>query len=156
MGAAPEGYTAAVTCGAEETRRTYPLESVIEGVLPTTDGTVLADTTLALPVGVECHITFENSPALAARGEVEVVRGDRRPYLRFASWNGTTYSGSSTPLVDVPIDDVPAKTYDTTFTVPGDARAQAPPLSWEPSSITRERPTTCALPRSPSARKARA
>ncbi|SDR68855.1 DUF5979 domain-containing protein [Corynebacterium timonense] len=121
VGAAPEGYTAAVTCGAEETRRTYPLESVIEGVLPTTDGTVLADTTLALPVGVECHITFENSPALAARGEVEVVRGDRRPYLRFASWNGTTYSGSSTPLVDVPIDDVPAKTYDTTFTVPGDA-----------------------------------
>ncbi|WJY68834.1 DUF5979 domain-containing protein [Corynebacterium auris] len=121
VGAAPEGYAAAITCGAEETRRTYPLASVVEGRLPTGDGAVLAEETVALPVGMECSISFDNSPALAARGEVEVVRGDRRPCMRFATWNGPEYTGSSTPLAEVPLSAAPQKNYETTFTVPGDA-----------------------------------
>lgn len=121
VGASPGGYTATVTCGADKTSRSYALNAVNTGAMPTSDGPVATDDTIELPVGVECEITYEASPALAARGEVEVVNGDRRPYMRFATWTGEDYEGADTALVNLPLNDVPRKKYDTTFTVPVDA-----------------------------------
>ncbi|WP_165164992.1 DUF5979 domain-containing protein [Corynebacterium qintianiae] len=121
VGASPDGYTATVTCGVDEASRSYALNMVNTGALPTSDGPLAIDDTIELPVGVECKITYASSPALAARGEVEVVKGDRRPYMRFATWTGEDYEGADTALVNLPLNDVQGKKYDTTFTVPVDA-----------------------------------
>ncbi|WP_158268484.1 DUF5979 domain-containing protein [Corynebacterium liangguodongii] len=120
-GAAEAGYTLVITCGAGEVTKTYPLTSVVEGTLPTTNGSVVSDDTVLLPVGLECAINAESSPALAARGQVEVVGGDRRPYMRYAEWAGEAYNGTSKNLTQVPFGDVGSKVYNTTFTVPGSA-----------------------------------
>lgn len=124
-GAAAEGYTATITCNADGVTRSYPLDTVAEGALPTANANVVPDETVNLPVGTECEITFENSPALAARGQVEVVNGDRRPYMRYATWTNQAYRGDATALPDLALGDVPRKNYSTTFTVPGDASSTA-------------------------------
>ena len=124
-GAAAEGYTATITCNADGVTRTYPLTTVSEGALPTANANVVPNETVDLPVGIECEITFENSPALAARGQVEVVGGDRRPYMRYATWTNQAYKGDATALPDLALSDVPSKTYSTKFTVPGDASSTA-------------------------------
>ncbi|WP_231908550.1 DUF5979 domain-containing protein [Corynebacterium mycetoides] len=126
VGASPAGYTAQFACGDYTFTRTYALDSVPSGTLNTNGPAPSTGDLVDVPVGLECTVDFSASPALAARGEVEVVNGDRRPTVRFAQWEGDTYVGAPHPLGFIARALSPATSEETTFAVPGDAPSDSP------------------------------
>ncbi|WP_156806950.1 DUF5979 domain-containing protein [Corynebacterium capitovis] len=130
-GASAAGYTAKITCktgGAGTIEKTFPRSEVTTGSLPTSNGAPSSDGIVNLPVGTDCTISYGDSPALAARGEVEVTAGNRRPFMRFARWENNNYYGGTSTLSDTPPSSVADKTYTYDFKVAPDAPSTADTL----------------------------
>lgn len=135
-GADPAGYNYHLTCQDADDRDavlfaetlSFDLQSsFVEGNL--SDSTPpLRGSVIQIPVGAECRIEAGESPALAARPELEVNQGDRAPYMEFAHWGEATSEteNPTRPLSDVAPGDVTEemKSYTYEFTVP--ASAQSP------------------------------
>ncbi len=125
-GADASGYSATFTCDGSPQTLTVPLSDVATGQLPTNGAPVAGGWNAQLPAGAKCQVSFDGSPALNPRGQIEVVDGNRRPYMRYASWTDGQYSGADRQLLNTPFKDVKktASMYTYSFTVPSSAATE--------------------------------
>ena len=89
------GYTAQFSCVYPGTDKPVPnstrevtvaFDETQRQPLPLGNNVPFGGASLDLPAGVDCSVTV-GGPAMRARKEIEVVDGDRRPYVQFATWN---------------------------------------------------------------------
>lgn len=123
----PQGYTVTFTCDdpAQTTlTKTVPTSDALTGLSVNTSQSPGQSFTADLPVGANCTMDMNSSPALEAYGSLEVTAGDRRPFSQFNHWlRGQAQNAAVTkPLSDYPTDQVSSdmKTYTYEFSIPGD------------------------------------
>lgn len=121
-------YQARLVCKADngetvfDTTSTADWRQVPDGTLPLGDQAPQTGGVVDVPVGTQCALTYDAEGALAAQPDLEVVAGDRQPYMQFAVWNGQArIDGPSRTLQDTPVEDVAEKQYSTVFSVPAEA-----------------------------------
>ena len=128
-GANPDGYTAALRCtdpaGTEKTLQ-FPLAGLGGSEMPRTNDAPSGGQTVNLPVGSQCTLDLTNSPALAARGQLEVTAGQRTPLAQYGQWQGdnAAVTGASLSTLDTAKVTIANKaytyTFDTAATLPSD------------------------------------
>lgn len=133
------GYTMNVTCtdpGATTASVTVPLQSApSDSTVAQTSAPQNGDIVM-LPAGAGCSLSVAGSPALAARGELEMLLGSRTPFVSYGVWaaDGTPYppneAEASNPT-GAPADNGPysstvteaMKDYTFAFSIPATATA---------------------------------
>mgnify|MGYP002713743834 FL=1 len=119
-GADPDGYTAALRCtdpaGTEKTLR-FPLAGLGGSEMPRTNDAPGGGQTVNLPVGSQCTLDLTNSPALAARGQLEVTAGERTPLAQYGQWQANTATVPKASLSTLGTADATSanKAYTYTF-----------------------------------------
>lgn len=124
-GANAAGYTAQLRCtdpAKTTTTQEVSLRDLTGSELPRTLEAPAGGQIVNLPVGAECTLDFEGSPALAPRGRLEVTDGARTPLVQFAQWGSGATIVPSGSLSDLDASEVDSayKVYSYTFTTAAD------------------------------------
>lgn len=128
-GANPDGYTAALRCtdpASTEKTLQFPLAGLGGSEMPRSNDAPGGGQTVNLPVGSRCTLDLTDSPALAARGQLEVTAGQRTPLAQYGQWQGDNAAvpGASLSTLDTAkvtsADKAYTYTFDTAATLPSD------------------------------------
>ncbi|WP_312099618.1 DUF5979 domain-containing protein [Corynebacterium dentalis] len=123
----PDGYTVSFTCDdpANSTvTKTVTMADALNGLSVNTAQSPGQSFVVDLPVGANCTMDMNGSPALEANPSLEVTAGDRRPFSQFNHWlRGEAQNQDVTrPLSEFTADEVSGdmKSYTYSFDVPSD------------------------------------
>lgn len=133
-GADDAGYTAQLRCddpAETNATRKFALTSLSGSELPRTFEAPVGGQVVDLPVGAHCTLDLTGSPALAARGQLEVTNGQRTPLAQYATWGSGSPSLPTGSLANLTADEVEDsdKVYSYAFDTAADLPSAATSLT---------------------------